>query len=110
MKTLTIGDLTFQRLDDAAAMRLLRAFFRIGKHPDNAALHAEFWRDLAALCLTPPDRTLVLATRTALSKDDPVCTWSIAAHWLGIRFGADAPALSRTVELLTGLPGGTLGG
>lgn len=86
-------ELDFRPPSDQDAALLLWSWMRLKGREDDPHAHAAFWRRLAQLCRTPADRALVLATRTALEKSDPVCSWPIGAHWLALQFRDDTPAL-----------------
>lgn len=86
MKTVTIADLVFRKPDDATAMQLLRALFRVGAAPDSQEARAVFWGKLAALCVS-------------LSNARRLCE----------RLDGDGATLRRIVEVVTALPPGALG-
>ena len=99
MKTITIGAHTYRKLDDASAMRLLRAFFAIVA-ADDAAGSIAFWETLASHLVSPHNRDYIQMIRRQLGAAHPECAINERAHWLVTQLGQDTGATRTTIATL----------
>lgn len=103
MKMIQIGALSYHRPSDEAAMRLLRAFFRVASEGDEVG-NIAFWELLATHLITPHNRPFIQMIRRELGPTHPNCKMNERAHWLAVQIGGDTEATRQTLATLTRMP------
>ena len=97
-------ELVFQKLDDGAAMRLIRAFFQVTMTPESADANIAFLEQIASHLVTPHDPALIAHVRKSLPSEHPNLRLSEVAHWLAIQIGKSPVDIPIAVSVLTELP------